>query len=62
EAVSIPIMGIGGICSVQDARKFFIAGASAIQVGTALWVDPGLPMNIIAGLESHSEWMRKGPF
>ena len=60
QAVSIPIVGIGGIGSVEDARKFFIAGASAIQVGTCLWVDPELPGRIIAGLEEHPEWMRKG--
>lgn len=60
-AVKIPIMGIGGIGSVGDARKFFIAGASAIQVGTVLWVRPELTMDIIRGLESHPEWMTKGP-
>jgi dihydroorotate dehydrogenase (NAD+) catalytic subunit len=61
-AVSIPVMGIGGIGSVEDARKFFIAGASAIQVGTVLWVKPSLTMDIIAGLEANPQWMRKGPF
>jgi dihydroorotate dehydrogenase (NAD+) catalytic subunit len=60
KAVSIPIMGMGGICSVDDARKFFIAGARAVQVGTALWVDPELPARIISGLETHPEWVRKG--
>lgn len=61
-AVSIPIMGIGGICGVEDARKFFIAGASAVQVGTALWVEPEMPRQIIAALETHPEWMKRGPF
>ena len=60
QAVSIPIMGIGGITSVEDARKFFIAGASAIQVGTVLWVDPELSMKIITALEAHPGW--RGPF
>lgn len=60
-AVSIPIMGMGGMCSVDDARKFFIAGARAVQVGTALWVDPELPVHIISSLEAHPEWMQKGP-
>lgn len=49
-AVSIPVVGIGGICSVDDARKFFLAGASAIQVGTALFSDPALPAAIIEAL------------
>jgi dihydroorotate dehydrogenase (NAD+) catalytic subunit len=60
-AVSIPVVGIGGIASLEDARKFFIAGASAIQVGTCLWVDPELPARIIAALERHPEWMQRGP-
>jgi len=56
-AVSIPIVGIGGISSVDDARKFFIAGASAIQVGTSLWVEPELTKNIIAALHEHPEYL-----
>ncbi len=62
QAVSIPIMGIGGISSIEDARKFFIAGASAIQVGTALFVDPELTMNIVSAFDDRPEWMRRGPF
>ena len=61
-AVSIPVVGIGGISSMDDARKFFIAGAAAIQVGTALWVDPELPLRIIAGLAEHPEWRARGPY
>jgi dihydroorotate dehydrogenase (NAD+) catalytic subunit len=60
KAVSIPIMGIGGIGSVGDMRKFFIAGASAVQIGTCLWVDPELPLRIISALGEHPEWMRRG--
>jgi dihydroorotate dehydrogenase (NAD+) catalytic subunit len=56
-AVSIPIVGIGGIASVDDARKFFLAGASAIQVGTALFADPTLPARIIDAFAEHPEWM-----
>jgi len=59
-AVSIPIMGIGGISSVDDVRKFFIAGAAAVQVGTCMWVEPELPARIISAFEAHPEWMRKG--
>jgi len=58
QAVSIPVVGIGGISSVSDARKMFLAGASAVQVGTALYVEPGLPQNIIAALAEHPGWMR----
>jgi dihydroorotate dehydrogenase (NAD+) catalytic subunit len=57
-AVSIPVVGIGGISSVEDVRKFFLAGASAIQVGTALFADPGLPDRIVTALEEHPAWIR----
>jgi dihydroorotate dehydrogenase (NAD+) catalytic subunit len=60
KAVSIPIMGIGGISSVDDARKFFIAGASAVQIGTSLWQDIGLPERVVTAFQQHPEWMRKG--
>ena len=61
-AVSIPIVGMGGLASVEDARKFFIAGAAAIQVGTCMWVDPGLPMRLVDAFEQHPEWTRTGPY
>ncbi|MBN2070484.1 MAG: dihydroorotate dehydrogenase [Candidatus Krumholzibacteriota bacterium] len=50
--VDIPVIGVGGISSVDDALKFFMAGASGIQVGTALFYDPGLPARIIEKLEA----------
>lgn len=59
-AVSIPIVGIGGISTVADARKMFIAGATAIQVGTALWVNPELTSDIIEGLDANPQWMERG--
>jgi dihydroorotate dehydrogenase (NAD+) catalytic subunit len=49
-AVDIPVIGAGGISSVEDAEKFFAAGASAVQVGTAIFYDPGLPERIAAAL------------
>lgn len=58
QVVSIPIVGIGGIASVEDARKFFLAGASAIQVGSVLFADPGLPERIIAEFAENPEWLR----
>jgi dihydroorotate dehydrogenase (NAD+) catalytic subunit len=59
-AVSIPVVGIGGISSIDDARKFFLAGASAIQVGTALFASPGLPERIVGALNEHPEWLDAG--
>ena len=50
--VDIPVIGVGGISSVDDALKFFMAGASGIQIGTAIFYDPGLPERIIERLET----------
>ena len=46
-AVEVPVIGMGGIMSLNDALEFFMAGASAIQIGTAIFVDPGLPIRLI---------------
>jgi dihydroorotate dehydrogenase (NAD+) catalytic subunit len=51
--VDIPVIGVGGIDSVDDALKFFMAGAAAVQVGTAIFYDPGLPEKIIDELEEN---------
>jgi dihydroorotate dehydrogenase (NAD+) catalytic subunit len=48
--VRIPVVGVGGISSPGDAKKFFAAGAAAVQVGTALFSDPGLPERIADAL------------
>ncbi len=53
--VSIPIIGVGGIFSYQDALKFFFAGASAIQIGTAVFSNPSAPINIIDDLANWCE-------
>jgi len=50
-AVKIPIIGIGGIMKTEDALEFLIAGASAIQVGTANFINPSTTIDIIDGLE-----------
>ena len=52
-AVKIPVIGIGGISTWQDAVEFLLAGASAIQVGTANFIDPLTPLKIIDGLENY---------
>jgi dihydroorotate dehydrogenase (NAD+) catalytic subunit len=52
-AVKIPVLGIGGISTAQDALEFLIAGARAVQVGTANFVDPGVYDRILAGLRDY---------
>lgn len=51
QSTSVPIIGIGGIMSAADALEFFIAGATAIQVGTANFVNPQATTDIIDGIE-----------
>lgn len=53
QAVSIPIIGAGGITSAQDALEFLMAGASAVQVGTATFADPEAPLKVLAGLAGY---------
>ena len=50
QAVDIPIVGIGGIATLQDCMEFFVAGASAIQIGTANYYDPTITMTILDAL------------
>ena len=52
-AVDVPIIGMGGIRSVEDAVEFFLAGADVIAVGTANFSDPSITMKIADGLESY---------
>jgi dihydroorotate dehydrogenase (NAD+) catalytic subunit len=52
-AVKIPILGIGGISTAQDALEFLIAGARAVQIGTANFVDPGVYQRILVGLDEY---------
>lgn len=57
-AVDVPIIGVGGIATALDALEFFLAGASAVQVGTACFVNPQAPLQVLDGLVA---WMeRKG--
>lgn len=53
KAVKIPVIGIGGIMSAGDAIEFFLAGASAIQVGTASFIDPGISITILNGITKY---------
>ena len=51
-AVKVPVIGIGGIMSASDAIEFLLAGASAVQVGTGIFIDPLLPIKVIDGIET----------
>ena len=52
-AVKIPVIGIGGIMNAGDAIEFILAGASAVQIGTASFVDPRISVVIAGGIESY---------
>ena len=54
-AVKIPIIGMGGIATPSDALEFIIAGATAVQVGTANFVDPFIWSKLLAGIEQYME-------
>ncbi len=54
-AVSVPVIGMGGIFSAEDALEFIMAGASAVQVGTANFVDPDVCLKIIKDLRRWAE-------
>jgi dihydroorotate dehydrogenase (NAD+) catalytic subunit len=58
QKVKIPVIGLGGIMSAEDAMEFFIAGATAIQVGTANFINPRATVDILDGIESFL--IRKG--
>lgn len=50
QRVSIPVIGVGGITTAQDALEFMVAGASAVQVGTANFINPRVTMEIVQGM------------
>ncbi|MCF6332564.1 MAG: dihydroorotate dehydrogenase [Draconibacterium sp.] len=54
-AVKIPVIGMGGIMNATDAIEFMLAGATAIQVGTAIFKDPFIPVQIIEGIKEYLE-------
>jgi dihydroorotate dehydrogenase (NAD+) catalytic subunit len=55
KAVKIPVIGMGGIMNTADALEFLIAGASAVQVGTAVFKDPFIPLQIIEGIKEYMD-------
>ena len=59
QAVRIPIIGMGGICTAEDALEFILAGASAVSVGTANFHNPRATLDVIEGIEAY---MKKNGF
>jgi len=53
KAVKIPVIGLGGICSATDAVEFLLAGASAIQIGTANFIDPSISAKVVDGINAY---------
>ena len=53
KAVKIPIIGMGGIASAEDALEFIMAGASVVSIGSAIFPNPMLPVEVIEGLEKY---------
>jgi dihydroorotate dehydrogenase (NAD+) catalytic subunit len=54
-AVKIPVVGLGGIMTAEDAVEFLMAGATAVEIGTANFIDPTVTMKVIDGLDSWLE-------
>lgn len=52
-AVQIPVIGLGGIMNATDAIEFMLAGATAVQIGTALFKNPMIPLEVISGIEDY---------
>lgn len=55
KAVQIPVIGLGGISSAQDAVEFLLAGASAIEIGTANFIDPQISVKVAEGIADYCE-------
>lgn len=55
KTVKIPVIGLGGISSASDAIEFLLAGASAIQIGTANFIDPTITTKVIAGITDYMQ-------
>ena len=54
-AVRIPVIGMGGIASWQDAVEFMLVGATAIQIGTYNFIDPAISVKVIEGIEAYCD-------
>ena len=54
KAVKVPVIGLGGIMTAEDAIEFFMAGASAIEIGTGNFIDPAISVKVAQGI---SDWL-----
>lgn len=52
-AVKIPVVGLGGIMTATDAVEFLLAGASAVEIGTANFIDPAVTVKVVEGIEAY---------
>jgi dihydroorotate dehydrogenase (NAD+) catalytic subunit len=52
KAVKIPVVGLGGICTAKDAIEFLMAGATAIEIGTANFLDPTVSIKVRDGINA----------
>ena len=52
KAVKIPVVGLGGICTAEDAIEFLMAGATAIEIGTANFLDPAVTIKVRDGINN----------
>ncbi len=55
QAVGIPVIGLGGIMTATDAVEFLLAGATAMQIGTANFIDPTVTVKVVEGIETYLE-------
>lgn len=53
QAVNIPVVGLGGIMNAKDAIEFILAGATAIQIGTANFIDPQVSVKVVEGIKEY---------
>ena len=58
QAVKVPIIGMGGITTAEDALEFILAGATAVSVGTANFINPYTTVEVVEGIEAYMKKIR----